>query len=240
MVNRTFAEERIYLGAGAFANTDEFGNEFANDSNYNVTARLTGLPLYVDEGKQLLHVGVNYSHQFRGDGSLSFSQRPEAHLAPKIVNTGTINGVSGVDLVGGELAGVFGPVNFQSEIVSSFVDRGRGLTNPSFWGAYGQVGWFLTGETRAYDPVEAAFVRTSPKHSFSIKDGTWGAWELAARYSYLTLADKGVGGGIVSDITGGLSWYLYPNLRLMVNYVYSNRHGLGDASIAESRVQVDF
>ena len=84
------------------------------------------------------------------------------------------------------------------------------------------------------------FARTAPKHPFSIKNGTWGAWELAARYSYLTLADKGIAGGIVSDVTGGVNWYLYPNLRLMFNYVYSNRHGLGDASIAESRVQIDF
>jgi phosphate-selective porin OprO/OprP len=183
---------------------------------------------------------VSYSHDFGDGGTLSFSQRPEAHLAPKIVNTGTINGVSGADLVGGELAGIFGPLSFQSEIISSFIERGVGPTNPTFWGAYGQASWFLTGETRPWDRAEAVFGRPSPKHPFSVKNGTWGAFELAARYSYLTLSDKGINGGIVSDITGGLNWYLYPNLRMMFNYVYSNRHGLGDASIAESRVQIDF
>jgi len=241
MINRTFADDRIYAGVGGFANTnDSSGNAFTNNANYNIAARLTGLPLYADEGAQLLHVGASYSHDFGGGGTLSLSQRPEAHLAPRIVNTGTINGVSGADLVGGEFAGIFGPLSFQSELISSFIERGVGPTNPTFWGAYGQVSWFLTGESRPWDRAEAVFGRPSPKHPFSVKNGTWGAWELAARYSYLTLDDKGVRGGIASDITGGLNWYLYPNLRMTFNYVYANRHGLGDASIAESRVQLDF
>jgi phosphate-selective porin OprO/OprP len=240
MIDRNLLGDRMYLGVGTFAKTDTFGDAFQNDANYNVTARLTGLPIYSEKGEQLLHLGLNYSHQFRGDGVLSYSQRPEAHLGPKIVSTGTINGVDGIDLAGAELAGVFGPVNFQSEIISSFVDRVRGLSSPTFWGAYGQLSWFLTGETRDYETRTASFGRTAPKRDFSIKNGTWGAFELAARYSYLTLDDKGVDGGIVSDITGGLNWYLYANLRLMLNYVYSNRHGLGDANIVESRVQIDF
>jgi phosphate-selective porin OprO/OprP len=186
-------------------------------------------------------VGVNYSHQFLSDAaSFSYSQRPEAHLAPKIVNTGNIADVSGANLVGGELAGVFGPVSFQSEIISSFLDRSQGRSNPTFWGTYGQVSWFLTGERRNYATRDAAFTRVSPKHNFSIKDGTWGGLELAARYSYLSLDDKGVPGGIASDITGGINWYLFPNLRLMFNYIYSDQHELGNASIAQTRIQVDF
>lgn len=240
MIDRTFLDERMYLGVGGFAVTDDTGDVFENDSNYNVSARLTGLPIYDEEAGQLLHVGVNYLHGFSGDGVLNYRQRPEAHLAPVIVNTGNIAGFGGNDVVGGELAGVFGPFNFQSEIIASFLSRQEGLSNPTFWGAYGQVSWFLTGETRRYDPREAVFARTSPKNNFSIKNGTFGAWELAVRYSYLSLANGGVQGGIVDDITGGLNWYLFPNLRLMFNYVYSSRHGVGNASIAESRVQIDF
>ncbi len=185
-------------------------------------------------------MGVSYEHGFRGDGTIRFRHRPEAHLAPVIVDTRNVTGVSGVDRIGGEIAGVFGPLSFQSEVTGAFVDRGIGLTNPAFWGAYGQLSWFITGETRAYDPTEAVFARTSPKHPFSVKNGTWGAFEVALRYSYLTLDDGGISGGIVNDVTGGLNWILYPNLRLMFNYVYSKRHGLGDASIAQSRVQFDF
>jgi phosphate-selective porin OprO/OprP len=240
MMDRSFFENRMFFGVGGFVNTNDFGRGFQNGANTNVTARLTGLPLYQEKGEQLIHIGLNYSHLFRGDQTLTFSQRPEAHLAPRIVNTGNVPGVTSVDVVGGELAGVYGPVYFQSELIASFVERKRDFRNPTFWGGYAQLGWFLTGETRDYEARTAVFARTAPKHNFNIAKGTWGALELAARYSYLTLDDKGVSGGIASDITGGLNWYLFPDLRVMLNYVYSDRHGLGDANIVESRVQLDF
>jgi phosphate-selective porin OprO/OprP len=240
MIDRNFLGERIYFGVGGFANTNDSGTAFQNDSNYNVTARLTGVPIYSDDGGQILHLGLNYSHGFGGDGTLQYRTRPETRFGPTIENTGTITGVTGRNLVGGELAAVFGPVYFQSEIIASLVTRERGLSNPRFWGAYGEIGWFLTGETRQYDKRDAIFVRPAPNHSFSVKNGTWGAWELALRYSYLSLAGGGIDGGIVDDVTGGLNWHLFPNLRLMFNYVFSNRHGLGYSSIAESRVQFNF
>ncbi len=241
MVDRTFLGERIYFGGGAFANTNDQGFAFENGANYNVTARLTGLPIFAEKGARVLHVGLNYSHLFRGEGPLGFSQRPESHLAPRFVNTGSIPDVSGADIVGGELAGVFGPVNFQAEVITSFLNRRpEAMSNPTFWGGYGQVSWFLTGETRDYNAQSAAFSRTAPKHPFSIADGTWGAFELAVRYSHIDLDDKGIRGGIGNDITAALNWYLYSNMRLMFNYVQANRNGIGDASIVQSRVQVDF
>lgn len=240
LVERNFLGERIYFGAGAFANTNDTGFEFENGSNYNTTARLTGLPIFADGGAQVLHVGLSYGHQFRGDGALQYRQRPESHLAPRIVDTGSLNGVSGADLVGGELAGVFGPLNFQAEIMSSFLDRNPGLTNPSFWGAYGQASYFLTGETRNYNAETAVFSRTAPKHPFSISNGTWGAWELAVRFSHIDLTNGNVRGGIANDITGGLNWYPYANMRILLNYIHSQRAGVGDANIVQSRVQVDF
>jgi phosphate-selective porin OprO/OprP len=240
LVERNFLGERIYFGAGAFANTNDTGFAFENGSNYNTTARLTGLPIFADGGAQVLHVGLSYGHQFRGDGSLQYQQRPESHLAPRIVDTGSLAGVSGADLVGGELAGVFGPLNFQAEIMSSFLDRNPGLTNPSFWGAYGQASYFLTGETRNYNAETAVFSRTVPKHPFSISNGTWGAWEIAVRFSHIDLTNGNVRGGIANDITGGLNWYPYGNMRVLFNYVHSNLAGVGNASIVQSRVQVDF
>ncbi len=68
----------------------------------------------------------------------------------------------------------------------------------------------------------------------------WGAFELALRYSYLSLASRGIQGGSVDDVTGGLDWHLFPDLRLMFDYAFSNRQGMGHASIAESRVQFNF
>ena len=81
-LDRTFLDERIYLGVGGYVVTDDTGDAFENDSNYNLSTRLTGLPIYHDDGGQLLHVGVNYSHGFSGDGTIRYRQRPEAHLGP--------------------------------------------------------------------------------------------------------------------------------------------------------------
>ena len=47
-------------------------------------------------------------------------------------------------------------------------------------------------------------------------------------------------GGILNDFTVGVNWYLYSNLRLMLNYVHAHRNGVGEAHIAQSRVSLDF
>lgn len=240
LAERNFFGERMYVGAGGFANTDDKGFEFSNGANYNATVRVAGLPIFSEDGARVLHLGLNYSHQFRDAASLRYRQRPEAHLAPYVVDTGAIPGVSGADLVGGEIAAVFGPMSLQSEVMASFLDRQPGLENPSFWGTYVQGSYFLTGETRDYNAESAAFSRTAPKHPFSISKGTWGAFEVALRYSHLDLDGEDVRGGIANDVTGALNWYPYANMRVVLNYVYSHLAGVGDANIVQSRVQVDF
>ena len=67
----------------------------------------------------------------------------------------------------------------------------------------------------------------------------------------MTFATR-VGCGRMWDVTAALNWYLYPNARVMLNYVHShvdNRtvvgtptlSGIGgDADIVEARFQLDF
>jgi phosphate-selective porin OprO/OprP len=50
-----------------------------------------------------------------------------------------------------------------------------------------------------------------------------GAWQIGARYSYLDLNDKEVGGGIVHDLTLGLNWFLNPNMKWQYNYSLARR-----------------
>jgi len=80
--------------------------------------------------------------------------------------------------------------------------------------------------------------------------GTWGAWELATRFSYLDLTDAGIRGGEMWDVTAGINWYAAPNVRVMLNYVHShvkNRQLVaggsdisGSGDILQSRFQLDF
>jgi phosphate-selective porin OprO/OprP len=240
LVERTFLDQRFYAGLGGFAQADDFGEGFDNSSHYNLTARMTGLPIYLEDGRWLLHLGVQYSHQFRNDDTVQYRQRPESHLAEFVADTGVVGDVDGIDLFGAEIAGVCGPLHAQAEVMVSYVQRGMGMSDPRFWGTYAEVGYYLTGEHRAYKPASGVFDRTSPRQNFSIAKGTWGAWEVIGRYSYLDLDDRDIRGGVVEDMTAGLSWYLFPNLRLMTNYVYSWRHAHGNASIVEGRVNFDF
>ena len=73
---------------------------------------------------------------------------------------------------------------------------------------------------------------------------------MAARYSYLSLESKDVLGGRMWEVTAGINWYLYPNLRLMLNYVRydvrdrfvssPDRRVSGSGDVIQSRFQLDF
>ncbi len=251
MAQNTAAEKRFLWQLGVFRDTDDFGDAFSNFSktDWDTALRLSGLPLWSDDGSRFLHLGAGYVHRFRGDTE-RYRQRPEAHLADRFVDTGTI-AASGADLFNGELAWVHGPLSLQSEYTYALVNRDEGGGNLGFWGAYAQVSYFLTGEHRPYDLGKGRFGRVKPKASLNPAKGDWGAWEIAARYSYLDLDDSNVRGGKLSDVTAGVNWYLFPNARIMLNYVHADVSGrrapapntfnvTGTGNIVETRFQVDF
>jgi phosphate-selective porin OprO/OprP len=103
--------------------------------------------------------------------------------------------------------------------------------DPRFTGWYVQGSWILTGEPRVYNPVEARFDAPRLNYNFNPAAGTWGAFELAARYSDLDLnyregapgttpaaALGAVRGGEQKIYTVGVNWYLNPSMRLMLDY----------------------
>ncbi len=246
MGHNTALENRLYWGVGAFEDVDDFGDSFNDFSDWNITARLTGLPLHADKGSKLLHLGLSYSHQFRDDSKfdLRYRARPEAHITDaRTVNTGNFK-VDNVDLINPEAAFVWGPLSLQGEYFHSFTDS-READDPQFSGFYVYASYFLTGEHRTYKTSAGAFDRVRPKTNFHPTKGGWGAWELGLRYSYLDLNDEGIRGGEESNITAGVNWYLNPNTRVMFNYVYADvedRENFddGDLHIVQSRFQIDF
>ena len=240
-IQNTEFEERMMWRIGAFrGDTNDVGKGFGPDALYNLAARVTGLPWYEDEGRWLIHLGLDYSHEFKDGTSVSYSEREENHLAPKLVNA-VLGPSNYVDKLTGELAGVFGPVSFQAEYASNWVNR-EGNKNVRFWAAYAQLSWFVTGENRAYNRKYGSFGRVSPKRNFTPwrSSQDLGALELAARYSYLSLDDADVRGGTMGDFTAGLNWYWFPNFRIMFNYVYSKLYGVGHDHNGEMRFSLDF
>ena len=68
---------------------------------------------------------------------------------------------------------------------------------------------------------------------------------MVARYSHLDLEDDTYTGGELSDISLGLTWYLNPNMKVMLNYIHGELEdgilGNGeedDVDIAQMRFQV--
>ena len=96
----------------------------------------------------------------------------------------------------------------------------------------------LTGENRAYNPTEARFDAPKPAYNFNPAAGTWGAFELAARYSELDLNYRdgaagaatptgGIRGGLQKISTVGINWYLTPDIRIMLDFQHVDVNRLG-------------
>ncbi len=238
MLHDTLMDDRMTWAAGVFRQTDDFGDG-TGGRDYNATARITGLPWYEDKGKKLAHLGLGYTHQNYEDDQIRFSARPESHLAPRLVDTGTFPAEYG-DLIGAEAALVYGPFSLQGEYAHAIIEgRTHRFGDPQFWAAYLQASYFLTGEHRPYKTSSGTFSNVKPLENFDL-DGGPGAWEVAARYSHLNLNDERVRGGRLRDLTLGLNWYLNPNMRMMWNYVWADPADGGEVSILQWRFQLAF
>jgi phosphate-selective porin OprO/OprP len=231
---------------GAFyGDTDDDGDSNFDDvTNTDLTLRLTGLPFYADKGKKLLHLGLGYSYQFRDEGQTTarYRNRPESHLTDvRLVDTGNID-LGSANLLNPEIAFVWGPFSLQGEYFWTKLSSNE-ANDPAFQGAYLFGSWFITGENRPYSTSSGKFSRVKPKANFL--GGGPGAWELAARWSWLDLTDKLVEGGEENNFTFGVNWYLNPNYRLMFNYIYADAKDRvdaedGSANIFQMRFQVDY
>jgi phosphate-selective porin OprO/OprP len=112
--------------------------------------------------------------------------------------------------------------------------------NPSFWSAYGEIGYYFTGETRGYKGGK--FDRTKVLHPFN--DGGWGALQLNARVDYVELRDRVdgsstsvgapfyVNGGKQIAYEGSLIWNPTDYVRFMAQYGRVDVTGGPRASVA--------
>jgi phosphate-selective porin OprO/OprP len=205
----------LFLNTGSLSTVGDTKDEISEATGLNLTARVTGLPWYEEEGRRLAHVGLNYSHQFRNDEQGTAKSYPESRLTDdKLVDTGDFD-TDGNDLFGLEGALVYGPLSLQGEFMLKSVN---GSGNPVLWGFYGFGSWMLTGEHRLYDRRTGVFKGVRPERPPPWKKG-WGAWELALRLSYIDLNDADLGGGKERNVTAGLNWHLTRHYRLMFNYI---------------------
>ena len=238
----------IFLNTGSYSDVGDASDEISNANGFDLSGRITGLPVYRNEGRELVHLGLSYLHRFRndddGDPTTEFRTRPESRLTDdRLVDTSLISD-QGQNLVSLEAAWMNGPLSIQGEY---FYDRVDSESTLNFSGWYLQGSWFLTGESKKYQTSAGVFAGVSPQKEFRLGKNGWGALEMALRFSKVDLNDKYVRGGEERNITVGLNWYLRRKVRIMINYININVEDRADpfiengrADIILSRFQINF
>ena len=183
-----------------------------NDATFTRTGWQASLrALYTPTlGSTRLHIGANFQHRENNQESMGaqYRTRPLTQITDqRFIDTGTI-AARGDDVLGVELAAIHKSLHVAAEAQKVWVRKtfspaeiaainadagdndvatGTGYNgNPSFFGGYFELGYFLTGETRAYKGGK--WDRTKVLKPWS--DGGWGAFQINGRVDYVDLSDR--------------------------------------------------
>ena len=220
LISTAFTGERI-----ASIKTDDEGTQLTGRIAYR---------FYSDE-RSNYQIGIDAARILnKPNGLMSFGDRPETRVdGAQLVGFGFSGLPSGVPaktgwLYGAEAAMNRGPLYLSGEYYRYSLDRpDQTLNDPEFSGWYVQGSYFLTGEARPYIPASAAWGSPPVVSPFALDSGSWGTWEIKARYSNNDLnaftddplSANRVFGGEQSIVTLGANWYLNRNLRWMFDYL---------------------
>lgn len=207
------------------------------DEQIGFVGRVTYVPF--KRADSLIHIGGNanlvLSPAATGpdvpggvSSPIRLRDRPELRVdGTRLIDTGNIDS-DGLTALGVEFGAQHKNLYLQAEYFNIDIERrASALSDPSFSGWYIQGSWILTGESRRYN-ASAGFDGPKVEKPFSLKNGTWGAWELGVRYSTIdlnhreneTVALGGVRGGEQEILSVGLNWYL--NNAVMLQATYRN------------------
>jgi len=227
----------------------------AGDENTQVLGRITDR-LWSD-GISNIQVGASLASVLYsgsngnpdgGSQAIRLRDRPEIRVdGTRLIDTGAIAAKT-ANMFAFDLEGNLQNFYFGAEYAQFQIDRQCGaLTagpcaggtsasvadHPTFRGWALEGSWILTGETRGYSPTAlnnevGGFQAPIPSRPFSLNGDSWGAWELAARYTdtnlnwhgnQLASATQlaGILGGHERIVSLGVNWYLNRNIRLMLD-----------------------
>ena len=236
---------------------NDFG--IVDGSETSVTGRWTRLLRYEDEGRRFIHFGFATSSRIPDRQVVVINLRPSSPLldlsdssasafVPKVAIPASYQ-----QLFNAQWACNNGSFWSQAEWNGSVIHSLDGQTI-FLHGTYLAAGYFLTGEHRDYQkqsgingPIKVARPFLSGFSSTSIeRPPGYGAWEVAARVSYLDFSDTAnvtsqqIVGTRLPQATIGVNWYLADRFRLMFNYYHSmpdlTTTGNSTASVFATRV----
>ena len=193
-----------------------------------VLGRVAGLAIKTDD--VLLHLGASgaWLYQVPRDGSgrhtLSFSDQPELEVdtVDASLSTGSLPS-TGARMGGLEVGLSWDRLWVQGEWYGLHIDRSGGAGRDLFFsGEYVQAAYTVLGKPRQWKPTIAAWGSPSPAEGFNPMAGQWGAVEIAARLSAVTLGDADVRGGRQTVWTAGVSWYPVDPLKFTLQYQHAD------------------
>lgn len=167
------------------------------------------------------------------DAGTRYRQRPYLHANnSRIVATPTLTVEEELNY-GLEAALIRGPLHVASE-GHWLRARRPAAADATFFGAYGEVGWFLTpGDSRGYK--DGQFARSAPARPLG--DGGFGSVQVSLRYDYLSLDDGAIRGGEQRGYLGALIWQPVRDFRINLNYAYLDYR---DAALAATGGDRDY
>ena len=202
--------------AGLFTDSISDLNSVGDDNNsYGFDGRLVFMPKM---GSNQLHFGASVHQRNLKDAATSvrYRQRPAIHTTDvRFVDTGTIADATQETGYGVEAAGIFGPFYVAGEAFWQRVSR-DGFSDPSFFGAYADAGYFFTGESRGYKAGK--FDRVKVKNP--VDKGGWGSLGANIRWDHLDLNDDLIVGGKQNAYQVSLNWKPIDYLLFGLNYAH--------------------
>lgn len=185
------------------------------------------------DGRSYAHAGiagtaVNTDPSGNAASTAQFRTRPEARTESRWLDTGVIAGANYYELLGLEGVWNYGPLHVEGEYQHVWMNR-IDQSDLNFSGGYVYAAWMLTGEHMAWDRQTGQLARMEPFTNFfrvrttnDVIDGGWGAWQIAARYSYADLTNMNIRGGISNEVTYSLIWYFNSHSKLIFNCITGN------------------
>ncbi len=199
----------------------------AAHDQFQASGRFTYAP--ISETGKVLQFGVSAHIQEYANYGLRFRTYPEmkTNTSTSLLDTAAYTSSSTSTLIAAknqktvdfELLGIHGPWSGELEYQRAYVARGsvNGVkqgANLTFSGYHAQVSYILTGETRPLKKSNGTLGRIKP-------NGKHGAWEVSARYSFISLNDKDINGGRANNTSASVCWYANNNIKVIGEYVFS-------------------
>jgi len=241
---------------------NRYATQLTDHGGVSTAIRASHLLFYDEpsEGRYLLHIGGGYNFSQLGGNPNSIGTDANAYDArpipeifigdftgfpltaagtPAVLDTGRIR-ARNYNLWHTEIAMNYGSFHFQNEWMLTTLNQTNG---PTIWmpGTYAQCGYFLTGESSAYNKQAGVMDYNVVPYSdfFGLGRGRgiggWGAWEVVARWTYYDLTCNNAAFittapntfppspnlGVLNESTLGLNWWWNRFTRVQFNWIHS-------------------